>query len=155
MRCHPAKNLSGMTLTEVLVAVALLAVLAVGIAPSVGGFFSRGQVIDVQGELLTSWQMARATAVAGGRPVLWRMSNDAHGTRIAICRDTSSSAEWSLTLDGSHLHGRINSQDSFADSCSVAIAPHGLAPAVEISFEVNGHPQTFTLPSVAEMERAP
>ena len=143
VRGGPGRAARGLTLTELLVALALLSALAAGVFPAAQALLARGATQDAQRSLQTSWQMAQAMALAQQQPVLWELSNESGAVRLAIYRDAHLPPDWSLTLNNLHVRARPQGAASFAKQVAVPVYGHGLTDPVEL--EVTGADQTFTV----------
>src|SRR5437773_12233951 len=73
---------SGFTLIEILIVLAILGLLASAAVPSVSYTLERGRTHDVEQRLRSSWELARAMALAENQPVLWKMRQ--HDGRVTV-----------------------------------------------------------------------
>ena len=111
MRAHPlpCRQQQGLSLVELLVTLAVLAILVAGSAPAWSQFMARQTLVSTTNSLVTGLQLARYRAITSGQP-----------TRLCAARDAwncGSSSDWS---SGWRVH---------SDSATPLASDHALLPA--------------------------
>lgn len=74
----------GLTLTELLVVLLLLGLIASSVTTSVSYTLARARERDVAVRLMHSWKLARVYARALQQPVLWEIRKNGEGASVAI-----------------------------------------------------------------------
>jgi type IV fimbrial biogenesis protein FimT len=124
------RNQSGFTLVELMVTVAVVAILAVVAAPSMSSMIDNGRITSQSEELVTSLQLARAEAVR-------------RNTRVTLCPSAdgstcSASTDWASWI----VHGMDNTAATPVDDIirnNTATAKVQITgPAAGIAFKPSG-----------------
>src|SRR4051812_20820868 len=102
---------AGLTLTELLVVLAIMGAMATAIVPSTHFILSRAQEEDVAGRLRASWQLALATAQAQQRPVVWKLEGHSASSNVTIL-DADSNLLWTTALAVQHLQASVDGAET-------------------------------------------
>jgi prepilin-type N-terminal cleavage/methylation domain-containing protein len=121
-----------LTLTEVLVVVALLGMIATGAVPSVQVILSRAKSQDVEQRILSSWQLGIASARAQQRPVRWQLSAEPDFCQIKIL-SADDEVLFSTRIQCRNVHWNAEGDAKRALSC--VLYPHGLTDEFKISWD--------------------
>lgn len=137
------KSYCGMTLTECLVAVTILGILAMAVVPSVGLLNKITAQRDVRQRVMGSWQMAMALASARQQPVIWQFKNlSNHQTQISLLSHQREDL-WQIQLD---VALGIDSQE--IESKAVferTVSSHGMTDPFVIRWQQDSQTQQMNL----------
>jgi prepilin-type N-terminal cleavage/methylation domain-containing protein len=134
----------GLTLTELLVVLAVLGSMTTGVVPSVRLILARAQGQDTSERLAASWQLAGALARAQQRPVLWRVAADETNCQVNIL-DADGGVLWSAGIDARNLRLKTTDSALGAPSLSFVMYPHGLTERVQVIWDLEGQTQHLLL----------
>jgi len=138
---------SGLTLIEILIVLAILGLMASAAVPCLSYALERGRMHDVEQRLRSSWELARAMALAENQPVLWTMRQDKDGITVTLAAEGGEEAR-RIELDGCSVSVRSGPSASRDGSWHVIVPSHGLTEAVELILERHGVQIPICLPGV-------
>ncbi|HUO09018.1 MAG TPA: type II secretion system protein [Phycisphaerae bacterium] len=135
---------SGLTLVELLVAIAILGVLATGIVPSVQALMAHAQSEDIEARLRTSWQLAIAIAQAQAKPVVWQAHADPTALQLSIC-DAQYDPVWSISLPVGNATIFVGDSTQGQSDVRLVVFPHGLTQIVAVEWQTERARQRVSL----------
>lgn len=143
MRAHPdpSRRQQGVSLVELLVTLAVLAILLAGSAPAWSQFIARQSLVSATNSLVTGLQLARYRAISSGQPTRLCAARDAFS-----CGDNSDwSYGWRVQPDGKTLpvtaseHGLLPAQTKVSLSQgrqAVRFLPDGRSPGTNLTLQL-------------------
>ena len=134
----------GLTLTELLVILAVLGAMATAIVPSASYLLTRSQHQNIEQSLKNSWQFAQAVARANQRPVVWQLASGEKFTQLTIL-DADGNKLRKMALPTTNLRARISDSDEEKSNLTYIVYPHGLTDPLTLHWEINGKPLTTQL----------
>ena len=140
------------TLTELVVVIGLLGLIASAVFPTTAYVLARARERDAQARLVDSWKLARAMAMASGEPVWWQVRQAEGGVEVTLTTVSQDSVSKTILLRGWSV-ARSNEPDAGQEgpAAKVLVAPHGLTEDFILNLSREGAPAVrITLPGVID-----
>jgi len=134
----------GLTLTELLVVLAVLAAMATAIVPSANYLLAHSQQQNIEQTLKNSRLFAQAAARANQRPVAWQLISDDKSAQLTIL-DADANNLWKTILPTANLRTRVADSGDEKSNVTCIVYPHGLTDPLMLHWEINGKPFTTQL----------
>jgi prepilin-type N-terminal cleavage/methylation domain-containing protein len=144
-----------LTLTEVLVVVAILGLLAAGAAPVAHLILDKAKADDAAGRLRDAWRLALAAAQARGEPTLLTITaggkagggatGEGEAATVTVA-DRHRAPLWTAKFTAAGLSVTPAGGTPISGAAEVAVFPHGLVTPVRVAWRGPRGPQAVTLP---------
>lgn len=146
-------GVAGFSLTELLVSVGILGVLAAFTLPSLGGFVGQNRITATTNEFVYSLQLARSEAIKRIAPVVLCPSNTV-ADAAPVCAVTGYEAGWIVYVDsnrngtsdaGEPVIWRVEAQEGVVNFASTGVATRVRFNATGASVQDSGAPLPGTV----------
>jgi prepilin-type N-terminal cleavage/methylation domain-containing protein len=146
---HGMKSLRrALTLTELLVVMAILGILTLGAVPAVEGYVARASDENTRETLALAWRLALAHAQAQQRVVVLRFHADANVVQIQIL-DADQEVLWKTRLTAQNVTVGSNSD------AQLLVYPHGLLSPVRVNWNAGSGATHMEMPDGLPVQEAP
>ena len=142
----------GLTLTELLVVLAVLGAMATAVVPSASYLLARSQAQDIEQSLKNSWQFALAAARANQRPVAWQLASDGKFAQLTVL-DADGNRLWKAAFVAVNLRARASGSHEGKNDVTCIVYPHGLTDPLVLNWEIDGKSFTTQFGTMEELEK--